>query len=428
MKVKYIYSACLEIDCNGFKILTDPWFTQGAYDGSWFHYPEINPFDHISKPDLIYISHIHPDHYDAVFLKKLYEKFGEIDVLIPDINPNYLFFKATSDGIRVKPSRFFKNDFVEIYIEENDTGSISDIDSALIVKDLKTNEVLLNLNDCIYFEKQVNKLKEIISNITQELDILALGYTGAGPYPQTYIDSSADLELLKKEAAKKKQAFFDRYLEYDKIFNSKVNLPFAGEYLLGGRLAKLNSFRGVADAYELKNFDDKAIILKNGGYIDLTTNEIIDERLSLYDKEDVAKRIQEINQVKYDYQNEIMLPFSKINFLRLIKSAAMKASIKSEISEEYFYIFKLVDDNQNIKKRFVVNVKDGSSNEIKIDQGIDYEKYSEITIDYRYFYGLLSTIYHWDNARIGSHFFTNRVPLDSHHPSFDRYLNFFSIC
>ena len=49
MKVKYIYSACLEIECGGFRILTDPWFTDGAYDGSWFQYPKIDPFKHIQK-------------------------------------------------------------------------------------------------------------------------------------------------------------------------------------------------------------------------------------------------------------------------------------------------------------------------------------------------------------------------------------------
>ena len=85
MKVKYIYSACIEVECNGFRILTDPWFTDGAYDGTWYQYPKINPFDFISKPDLIYISHIHPDHYDAIFLKKLIAKYGEIPILIPDL-------------------------------------------------------------------------------------------------------------------------------------------------------------------------------------------------------------------------------------------------------------------------------------------------------------------------------------------------------
>ena len=49
MKVKYIYSACLEIECGGFRILTRCWFTEGAYDGAWFQYPKIDPFEHIQE-------------------------------------------------------------------------------------------------------------------------------------------------------------------------------------------------------------------------------------------------------------------------------------------------------------------------------------------------------------------------------------------
>ena len=428
MKVKYIYSACLEIDCDGFKILTDPWFTPGAYDGSWHHFPKIDPFDLISKPDLIYISHIHPDHYDPIFLKRLFDKFGEIDVFIPDIKPNYLFFKTLSDGIKVIPTREFKNEKIQLFIEENDTGSISDIDSALIVKDLKTSEVLLNLNDCIYFQKQVDKLKDIVTMLGNKVDILALGYTGAGPYPQTYINPNTDKVLLVAEADKKKKAFFERYLEYVKIFDPIVNIPFAGEYILGGKHSYLNSYRGVADAFEVKDFDDKAVILDNGGSIDLFNDIIINERKNLYPKKDIDKRIQEIKDKKFDYENEINLPISKINFMRLIKSAAIKASSKSEINENYHYIFTLLDENMKEQKRFIVETIDGSCKEIQPNEKITLNKYSEIKIDYRYFYGLLSTIYHWDNARIGSHFLTNRVPLDSFHPSYDRFLNFFSIC
>ena len=140
MKVKYIYSACLEIDCGGFKILTDPWFTEGAYDGSWHQFPKVDPFEYITKPDLIYVSHIHPDHYDSAFLNELIKKYGDIPIFIPDLNPNFLLFKGKSDGLNLIPKRYFKNDFVEIFIEENDTGSVSDIDSALIVKDLKNNK------------------------------------------------------------------------------------------------------------------------------------------------------------------------------------------------------------------------------------------------------------------------------------------------
>ena len=39
--ITYIYSACILIEIDNFKILCDPWFTEGIYGGSWFQYPKI---------------------------------------------------------------------------------------------------------------------------------------------------------------------------------------------------------------------------------------------------------------------------------------------------------------------------------------------------------------------------------------------------
>mgnify|MGYP003136543238 FL=1 len=63
MKVRYIYSACIEVTTDDLTILMDPWFTDGIYDGSWYHFPKVDdPFARMSEPDVIYISHVHPDH------------------------------------------------------------------------------------------------------------------------------------------------------------------------------------------------------------------------------------------------------------------------------------------------------------------------------------------------------------------------------
>ena len=230
MKVKYIYSACLEIECGGFRILTDPWFTEGAYDGAWFQYPKIDPFEHIQeKPDIIYISHIHPDHYDPNFLHQIQNRFGPIEIIIPDLKINSLQKKGFVDGLNLNPVRHYENNDVELFIEENDTGSISDIDSALIVKDKHSGQVLLNLNDCIFNQTHVDKLKNILSSLSNSLDVLALGYTGAGPFPQTYFSIEDQLDLLEESAKRKKLDFFKRYMKYSNFFNAKINLPFAGE-------------------------------------------------------------------------------------------------------------------------------------------------------------------------------------------------------
>jgi L-ascorbate metabolism protein UlaG (beta-lactamase superfamily) len=96
MKIRYIASACVMIESQGVRILTDPWLTDGEYYGSWYHYPPLEYstgyFDDI---DYIYVSHIHPDHfskatfsqlnqripvlihtYESKFLKREYRAFG----------------------------------------------------------------------------------------------------------------------------------------------------------------------------------------------------------------------------------------------------------------------------------------------------------------------------------------------------------------
>ena len=64
-KVVYKYSACISINTDDITILCDPWFEE-AYEGTWIQYPKINSYpEYIGDFDVVYISHIHPDHYDA---------------------------------------------------------------------------------------------------------------------------------------------------------------------------------------------------------------------------------------------------------------------------------------------------------------------------------------------------------------------------
>lgn len=427
MKVKYISSACLEIDCNGFKILTDPWFTEGIYDGSWFHYEKIDPFEFISKPDLIYISHIHPDHYDPIFLKKLFDKFGEVPIFIPDLNPNYLYHKGRRDGLKLEPRRYFENPQVQIWIEENTTGSISDIDSAILIKDKLTKHSVLNINDCIPNDKHINKIKTIIRDNCDKLDILALGYTGAGCYPHTYFDIEKQEEFLIIEGLKRKEYFFERYRHYSDHFNASFNLPFAGEYLLGGKLSYLNKFRGVADAFEVSNFDENAIILKNGGSIDLALEEITNQRFKVHDSNEIFSRLSEIKNEKMDYEKDLNLTFETINFPRLLKSAAFNAQRKSEVDQNYCFVFSITNDLNKVQKRYFFEIDEMVIHEIGLYEKINYKEYSEIIIDFRYLFGLLTTLYHWNNAEIGSQFLCRRVPISNFSRKVQYYLNFFSI-
>jgi UDP-MurNAc hydroxylase len=74
MRVTYYGQACTLIEAAEKKILTDPWLTEGAYQGTWFHThvlaeagvtPEAFPKD----IDYLFLSHEHQDHMDVATLR-----------------------------------------------------------------------------------------------------------------------------------------------------------------------------------------------------------------------------------------------------------------------------------------------------------------------------------------------------------------------
>jgi UDP-MurNAc hydroxylase len=407
IEIKYIYSACIVTTTPDVRILHDPWFSDGIYDGSWFQFPKANnPLETIGDVDLIYISHIHPDHYDPKFIKEYFSHYGVKEVIIANHEPNYLAKKMLSDGIfPTIISNFIEIFNTNIQIIPHKTGSINDIDSILILKyhDGIKLHCAVNTNDIVFDEALISKLNFSAPNI----DVLMCGYTGAGPYPQTYYDIT-DNEINVKANLKKKE-FFKRYKYLIDNVNSKVNIPFAGKYILGGHLSKLNNFRGIADAVEILHIDPKAIVLSdNGGIINTTDLRSNMTRVHPYSTELINQRLNEISSAKMNYE----LYFASIDidlvpFKRLLISAARNAKYKSECNFDYYFLINLPKDEYaliNANKDADVNLKFIRS---KLNLP---EPRSEITIDHRYLFGLLVMIFHWNNAEVGSQYLTRRVP------------------
>ena len=96
------------------------------------------------------------------------------------------------------------------------------------------------------------------------------------------------------------------------------------------------------------------------------------------------------------------------------------------LTDQYYFIFSITE-NDKILKKFQCNCLNSEINELDLNKQIFLDFYSEIIIDYRCLFGLLTTIYHWNNAEIGSLFQTRRHPVDNFKESVQRYLNFFTI-
>ncbi len=149
MRVTFLGHVGMYVETEGGSVLCDPWFTP-AYFGSWFPFPrndtlDVSPF---TSPDYLYISHLHHDHFDPVWLAEHVDKRAK--VLLPAFHVDHLERALRALGF---------TDFVRTdHAEAKQLGALSVVilamtapadgpagDSALILRD--SSGSLLNQND-----------------------------------------------------------------------------------------------------------------------------------------------------------------------------------------------------------------------------------------------------------------------------------------
>jgi len=71
MKFKILSHAGLLVEHNGINLICDPWILGSSYWRSWWNYPPVSK-DLVNslKPDFIYLTHIHWDHFHSPSLEK----------------------------------------------------------------------------------------------------------------------------------------------------------------------------------------------------------------------------------------------------------------------------------------------------------------------------------------------------------------------
>jgi beta-lactamase family protein len=145
MKFQIISHAGLLVEKDGVQLLCDPWFTGSCYWRSWWNYPPVSEEVIQSlKPDYIYLTHIHWDHFHGISLKRFPKTTpiivpkGNFDRMKKDLN--YLGFNNVTE---LKHGQVMElgPDF-EITCYHFDFK----LDSTIVIKD--SNTTLLNINDC----------------------------------------------------------------------------------------------------------------------------------------------------------------------------------------------------------------------------------------------------------------------------------------
>lgn len=405
MQVRYLYSACVVIETSDVRVLCDPWFTPGVYDGSWFQWPVIeDPLAKIGPVDLIFVSHIHPDHYDPDFLRLYLREFPQAGIIIGRQTPPVLERKLKADGFTFSLIEDLQIGSTTIHVIPN-RGRIQNIDTALVVR--QEAKSVVNLNDNPYDEAQVSAIQSICGG-SPTLALLPCG--GATAHPQTYLFPSE--AALLEAAEQKERHYLDIFHQYIATLAPDAVLPFAGKYWLGGPLATLNRHRGIPDPVKAAaEAGAVAFVLSDGGdaIFDLDTMTASSVRTEPYDMAVVDQYLAKLDFPGYAYQREIRPdPGRSLPLERLLNAACRRARSDFPISSSHWICMKTRED-----EAFLCFDVAGSDDVARLDAHEITQKCNprlEIYIDHRYLFGLLTRLYNWSNASIGSQYFCKRTP------------------
>jgi hypothetical protein len=415
MRIRYLYSACVVIETPDLSMVIDPWFTRGAYDGAWYQYPQIkDPISAIGPVDLISISHIHPDHYDPVFLKQYLSAYPSARLIIANQNPPFLLRKMRRDGFEPQVVEETQIGGTRLCIVTNNSAVVN-VDTALAVT--SGGHAVFAMNDNPFDPAQVATLLRFAEGCS--LEVALLPHSGAGPFPQTFEFETTDARDQAIEA--KRRQFLNLFSRYVDALKPRCAIPYAGQYFLGGPLADLNGLRGATDATAAAAlFPGKALVLADGGqaYYDTETRTASAVRTKPYDEAEIQKFLRSMEFDGYDFERELQFVENRpLPFLPLLETAQRAAKRRVTVEEPYWLCFS----PSAHKQKFCINVAGDHSVQV-LDQISHLEPRCEISIDARYFFGLLSGLYHWNNAEVGSHYRSRRTP-EQYRPEVYRFLD-----
>jgi L-ascorbate metabolism protein UlaG (beta-lactamase superfamily) len=222
MNVTYLGHAAILLEAKGKRVLMDPWLNDPIYHGAWWHYPPLAlGVRDIPKPDYIYVSHEHADHFDPPTLKELDK---DIPILIANFANKRFYERFAALGFRNIHELEFGRPFdcgegLQLYLIRPDRPWD---DSAILVTDGATT--VLNVNDCHLDEATLKQLGD-----RHQIDLAFLTFTGASQYPGCF-ELPPDLKRQRWQASKK--AHLEEFVNWAKLLRTKRAVPAAGNYAL----------------------------------------------------------------------------------------------------------------------------------------------------------------------------------------------------
>lgn len=159
--------SCCEIRLNDVSLLCDPWLFGSCYWRSWWNFPRPESVEDLIKVwrrkrlVLIYITHLHWDHFHGPTLKRLISELGNVKFIIPKTPESRLFqdlslfAKSIPIDQLIHAKEYSYGAFTLISFQQG----IAFADSTLAIK--IGRDWIWNMNDCKLTRHSLNHLSAI---------------------------------------------------------------------------------------------------------------------------------------------------------------------------------------------------------------------------------------------------------------------------
>ena len=401
LQFTFIANACgVFTGSEGSRLLVDPWLNDGVFEGSWCHAPALShSIDDLQDVDMIYVSHIHPDHFDDRF----FDFRRDIPVIVLDRERNFLRSRLESLGFtnlvlgedgKQFELREFKLTLYAPFTAHNffDAKVGNVIDSALLIESGGVRAI--NFNDNTPTPDACRRLREELESI----DLAMLNYNGAGPYPACFDNLSHEQKVSESKR------ILERNLDYMALqleeLRPKFCLPFAGAYVLGGRLADKNPVLGTMTWEECasglleRSVPTEVVLMREGATLNVATGSVVPEYEPL-DMAAVEEYIrQDLTGLTYPYERD-----PKPDFDLLDKDVQRAAELMRQRAQQW-----------GLETSFSVRVRAGAEWNIVQREDRAAQRILVCDLDPRLLRRILDRKANWNSAEIGCHIKFDRKP------------------
>jgi len=244
--VFYVGHASILVRLSKKKYLFDVIEQGNFYNNSWKFFPSQVMDERFFDVDGAFVSHVHQDHYDPVFLKKL--KKRKIPIYILNGRPNFnKLLKKEKINVRHIPykKKFYINKDIWVY---GCLHEYNDIDSSLIISN--NNLTVYHGNDNFITEKSLKPFKKKVGKV--DIGCIPFAYINYYPYLLNGISKKEKLS----EARRLENLFMDYGIRQTKILKPKIIIPFGSNLFQADNPDSLMN-KGVATPVDFVEYAKK---------------------------------------------------------------------------------------------------------------------------------------------------------------------------